>query len=163
MNRDRLTKARRSSPLAHRMGEGGRKPGEGRDRLSPQRRSWNMSRIRGKDTKPEKVVRALLHRLGYRFRSHVRIPVILSASTKFPRSRERERMSAGQVRVVGRKHTYAARRKVRCRTPRAVSVDFLLPKQRIAIFVHGCFWHRHRGCKNCPTPMHPYACVGCVS
>ena len=34
-----------------------------------------MSRIRGKDTTPEKVVRLLLHRLGYRFRLHVRIPI----------------------------------------------------------------------------------------
>jgi hypothetical protein len=40
-----------------------------------------MSRIRGKDTTPERVVRSLLHRLGCRFRLHVRIPVILSAST----------------------------------------------------------------------------------
>jgi DNA mismatch endonuclease (patch repair protein) len=32
------------------------------DRLTKARRSWNMSRIRGKDTKPEKVVRSLLHR-----------------------------------------------------------------------------------------------------
>jgi DNA mismatch endonuclease (patch repair protein) len=42
------------------------------DSLSPERRSWNMSRIRSKDTNPEKVVRSLLHRMGYRFRLHVR-------------------------------------------------------------------------------------------
>jgi DNA mismatch endonuclease (patch repair protein) len=36
--------------------------------------------------------------------------------------------------------------------PRTVSVDILLPKHRLAIFVHGCFWHRHSGCKNCTTP-----------
>jgi DNA mismatch endonuclease (patch repair protein) len=41
-----------------------------RDRLSKERRSWNMSRIRGKDTTPQKVVRSLLHRMGYRFRLH---------------------------------------------------------------------------------------------
>jgi DNA mismatch endonuclease (patch repair protein) len=34
-----------------------------------------MSRIRGKDTTPEKLVRSLLHRLGYRFRLHTRIPI----------------------------------------------------------------------------------------
>ncbi len=34
-----------------------------------------MSRIRGKNTTPELRVRSLLHRLGYRFRLHVRIPV----------------------------------------------------------------------------------------
>jgi DNA mismatch endonuclease, patch repair protein len=41
------------------------------DRLSNEHRSWNMSRIRGKDTKPERLVRSLLHRMGYRFRLHV--------------------------------------------------------------------------------------------
>jgi DNA mismatch endonuclease, patch repair protein len=40
------------------------------DRISPEHRSWNMSRIRGRDTAPELVVRSLLHRLGYRFRLH---------------------------------------------------------------------------------------------
>ena len=37
------------------------------DTLTPEHRSWNMSRIRGKDTKPECIVRSLLHRAGYRF------------------------------------------------------------------------------------------------
>jgi len=32
-----------------------------------------MSRIRGKDTTPERIVRSLLHRLGYRFRLNVRV------------------------------------------------------------------------------------------
>lgn len=41
------------------------------DRLTPERRSWLMSRVRGKDTKPELIVRRLLHRLGYRYRLHV--------------------------------------------------------------------------------------------
>ena len=80
----------------------------GRDRLSRERRSWNMSRIRGKDTGPEKVVRSLLHRMGYRFRLHGR---------KLP----------------GRP-------------------DIVLPKYRAVVFVHGCFWHRHWGCRNCTTP-----------
>ncbi|WP_285249141.1 very short patch repair endonuclease [Pseudarthrobacter sp. efr-133-R2A-89] len=40
------------------------------DKLSPERRSWNMSRIRGKDTKPELLVRRLLHAKGYRYRLH---------------------------------------------------------------------------------------------
>jgi len=35
-----------------------------RDRLSKARQSWNMSRIRGKDTAPEKVVRSILHRMA---------------------------------------------------------------------------------------------------
>jgi len=38
------------------------------------------------------------------------------------------------------------------RPVRSVSVDILLPKYKTAILVHGCFWHRHRGCKNCTTP-----------
>jgi DNA mismatch endonuclease (patch repair protein) len=38
------------------------------DRLSRAHRSWNMSRIRGADTKPERVVRSVLHQLGFRFR-----------------------------------------------------------------------------------------------
>jgi DNA mismatch endonuclease (patch repair protein) len=40
------------------------------DTLSIEERSRLMSRIRGKDTKPELVVRCLLHALGYRFRLH---------------------------------------------------------------------------------------------
>ena len=36
-----------------------------------KQRSYNMSRIRSKDTKPELVVRSLVHRMGYRFRLHV--------------------------------------------------------------------------------------------
>src|SRR5579885_1443786 len=81
-----------------------------KDRLTRRRRSWNMSRIRGKDTTPEGTVRSLLHQLGYRFRLHVR---------KLPGC-----------------------------------PDIVLPKYRTAVFVHGCFWHRHRGCKNCTTPTH---------
>ncbi len=42
------------------------------DVLTPKQRSFNMSRIRGKDTKPEIIVRRLVHRLGYRFRLHQR-------------------------------------------------------------------------------------------
>lgn len=67
-----------------------------------------MSRIRGKDTGPEKAVRSVLHRMGYRFRLYGR---------KLP----------------GRP-------------------DIVLPKYQTVVFVHGCFWHRHRGCRNCTTP-----------
>jgi DNA mismatch endonuclease, patch repair protein len=38
------------------------------DTISSERRSWNMSRIRGENTRPEMFVRSLLHSLGYRFR-----------------------------------------------------------------------------------------------
>lgn len=40
------------------------------DTISPAERSALMSRIRSKDTRPELVVRSILHRLGYRFRLH---------------------------------------------------------------------------------------------
>jgi DNA mismatch endonuclease (patch repair protein) len=78
------------------------------DTISPKRRSWNMSRIRGKNTKPELVLRSLLHRAGFRFRLH---------SKDLP----------------GRP-------------------DIVLPRYRTAIFVHGCFWHRHDGCRNATMP-----------
>lgn len=38
------------------------------DRLTSEKRSWNMSRIRGANTKTELIVRSMLHRMGYRFR-----------------------------------------------------------------------------------------------
>jgi DNA mismatch endonuclease (patch repair protein) len=41
------------------------------DKLTPERRSANMSRIRSKNSKPELAVRRLLHRMGYRYRLHV--------------------------------------------------------------------------------------------
>ena len=40
------------------------------DKVSPEHRSWNMSRIRSRDTAPELTVRSLVHRLGFRFRLH---------------------------------------------------------------------------------------------
>jgi DNA mismatch endonuclease (patch repair protein) len=78
------------------------------DIISEERRSWNMSRIKGKDTKPELVVRSILHKMGYRFRLH---------------------------------------RKDLPGTP-----DIVLPKYKTVIFLHGCFWHRHKGCKYAYTP-----------
>ncbi|MDY7000522.1 MAG: very short patch repair endonuclease [Thermodesulfobacteriota bacterium] len=40
------------------------------DIVSKEKRSEIMSKIKGKDTKPEKIVRSLLHAMGYRFRLH---------------------------------------------------------------------------------------------
>lgn len=78
------------------------------DHLTPAARSENMSRIRAKDTAPERFVRSVLHRAGYRFRLHRRdLPG----------------------------------------TP-----DMVLPRFRLAIFVHGCFWHGHQGCKRARLP-----------
>ena len=42
------------------------------DRISPEKRSWNMSRIRSNDTTPELMVRSFLFRHGFRFRLHVK-------------------------------------------------------------------------------------------
>lgn len=78
------------------------------DRLSHARRSWNMSRIRSGDTKPEKVLRSLLHSMGYRYRLH-------------------------RAELPGKP-------------------DIVLPKYKTVIFVNGCFWHRHAGCKNAAIP-----------
>jgi DNA mismatch endonuclease (patch repair protein) len=41
------------------------------DKLTPKRRSANMSRIRSRDTSPEMIVRRLAHGMGYRYRLHV--------------------------------------------------------------------------------------------
>ena len=78
------------------------------DSLTPDQRSWNMSRIRGKNTKPEMIVRSVLHRLGYRFRLH-------------------RRDLPGKP-------------------------DIVLSRHRLIIFVNGCYWHRHAGCRLAYTP-----------
>ncbi len=67
-----------------------------------------MSRISGKNTKPELIVRKLLHRMGYRFRLH--------------------------------------------RKDLPGKPDIVLPRYRTVIFVHGCFWHGHPGCKRSKRP-----------
>ena len=73
------------------------------DVKTPEQRSRNMAAIRGKDTKPEMIVRKYLFSQGLRFRVQVR---------KLPG------------------------------TP-----DIVLPKYKTVIFVNGCFWHGHEGCK----------------
>lgn len=70
---------------------------------SKEIRSYNMSRIKGKDTKPELLVRKFLHKNGFRYRIHVKD-------------------------LPGKP-------------------DIVLPKYKTVIFVHGCFWHGHEGCK----------------
>ncbi len=122
----------------------------GLDKLTRARRSWNMSRIRGKNTTPEMIVRRTLHRLGYRFRLHVRLPLGGTSYTS-PIPHPRPNSSTGKksgIQKLGTRITRPSEKR------RSVSVDILLPKHKIAIFVHGCFWHRHRGCKNCTTPTH---------
>ncbi|WP_245163669.1 very short patch repair endonuclease [Burkholderia latens] len=67
-----------------------------------------MSRIKGKNTKPELIVRSLVHRMGYRYRLH-------------------------RKGLPGRP-------------------DLVFAKRRKVIFVHGCFWHRHEGCRLARLP-----------
>lgn len=75
---------------------------------SKETRSYNMSRIRSKDTKPELLVRKFLHKNGFRYRLHVK-------------------------NLPGKP-------------------DIVLPKYKTVIFVHGCFWHGHEGCKYYVVP-----------
>lgn len=44
------------------------------DNVSAEKRSENMRRIQSRDTQPERVVRSILHRLGYRFRLRSMLP-----------------------------------------------------------------------------------------
>ncbi|PQZ47253.1 very short patch repair endonuclease [Ochrobactrum sp. MYb15] len=78
------------------------------DIVNQQTRSRMMAGIKGKNTKPELLLRRALHARGFRFRIH---------SSKVP----------------GRP-------------------DIVLPKHRAVIFVHGCFWHRHEGCRYATSP-----------
>lgn len=66
-------------------------------------RSFNMSQIKGKNTKPEMLVRKFLFANGLRYRLH-------------------------KKDLPGKP-------------------DLVLPKFRSIVFVHGCFWHGHEGCK----------------
>ncbi len=107
-----------------------------------------MSRIRGKDTSPELIVRSLLHRLGYRFRLHKRIPIRAA-----PPRQEGRTSRAFEMRAAAPSNNPAIQKST---DPPAFVVrpDIILPKYKTAIFVHGCYWHRYRGCKNCTTPTH---------
>lgn len=67
-----------------------------------------MSRVRGKDTRPELRVRSYLHAAGLRYVLH-------------------------DGRLPGKP-------------------DLVFPSRRIAIFVHGCFWHGHEGCRKATIP-----------
>ena len=78
------------------------------DVFSKAKRSWIMSRVKGRDTKPEMVVRSVVHRMGFRFRLH--------------------------------------------RRDLPGNPDVVLPRYHEVIFVHGCFWHGHRGCPRSKRP-----------
>lgn len=78
------------------------------DVLTPVQRHNCMSKIKGRDTKPEVIVRSWLHRNGYRFRVQ--------------------------------------------KSDLPGKPDIVLKKYDLAIFVNGCYWHRHPGCKYTTTP-----------
>jgi len=78
------------------------------DVFTKEKRSRIMSKVKGKDTKPEVLVRSLLHGMGYRFRLH--------------------------------------------RRDLPGNPDIVLPKHKKVIFVHGCFWHGHKGCPRAKRP-----------
>jgi len=61
-----------------------------------------MSRIRGKDTTPEKIVRSMLHRMGYRFRLHARIPLPGTAAvSKTSRSAGKDELRSTTLKTLG--------------------------------------------------------------
>lgn len=78
------------------------------DVVDSKTRSRMMAGIKGKNTRPELILRQFLHSHGFRYRLH---------DKKLP----------------GRP-------------------DIVLRKYNLAIFVHGCFWHRHKDCKFATTP-----------
>ena len=73
------------------------------DIKTKEERSYNMSKIKGKNTKPEELVRKYLFSKGFRYRKN---------DKRYPGS-----------------------------------PDIVLPRYRTVIFVNGCFWHKHEGCK----------------
>lgn len=78
------------------------------DNLCNNQRSYNMSMIKGKDTKPEMIVRKFLFGNGYRYWLNVKT-------------------------LPGKP-------------------DIVVKKYGVAIFVNGCFWHGHEGCKYFKIP-----------
>lgn len=78
------------------------------DIFTPEQRSLIMSSVKGKNTKPEILIRKLLHSLGYRFRIH--------------------------------------------RKDLPGKPDIVLPRYKTVIFINGCFWHQHQGCKASHIP-----------
>lgn len=81
---------------------------EGMKPPTTDQRSRMMASIRGKDTRPELLLRSALFAAGFRYRLHVR-------------------------NMPG-------------------SPDLVFPRYHAALFVHGCFWHRHEGCRFTTTP-----------
>jgi len=71
-------------------------------------RSYNMSRIKARDTKPEMLVRRFLHAQGLRYKLH-------------------DKTLPGKP-------------------------DLVFPRLKTVLFIHGCFWHGHAGCRYFVVP-----------
>ena len=57
------------------------------------------------------------------------------------------------IEVKVRKYLFSKGFRYRKNDPRLPGKpDIVLPKFHTVIFIHGCFWHRHKGCKNCTIP-----------
>ena len=67
-----------------------------------------MSRVKGHNTQPERLVRSLIHKMGFRFRIN--------------------------------------------RADLPGKPDIVLPRHKKIVFVHGCFWHGHKGCRRSARP-----------
>ena len=78
------------------------------DKISKEKRSKNMSKIKSHDTSIEIKVRKYLFSQGFRYRKNVKS-------------------------LPGKP-------------------DIVLSKYKTVIFINGCFWHRHPGCKYATTP-----------
>ena len=78
------------------------------DIINKEQRSWNMSRITAKNTKPEIAVRKMIYKMGYRYRLH-------------------------RKNLPGKP-------------------DIVFGPMNLALFVNGCFWHRHDNCKYTYNP-----------
>ena len=73
----------------------------------------------------------------------------LSRSKNMSRIRSRDTMPELVVRSVV--HRLGFRFRLH-RTDLPGTPDLVFPRLHAVIFVHGCFWHRHRGCKRATTP-----------
>ena len=66
-------------------------------------------------------------------------------------SRVRAKDTLAELRVRRITHSLGLRYRLHRRDLPATP-DLVFPRHRVAIFVHGCFWHRHPGCKKATTP-----------
>lgn len=111
-----------------------------KDRLSKGRRSWNMSRIR-KHTTPEKLVRSLLHRMGCRFRLHVRIPISepggLNKAKRVLPAKHAKHAKTGARTALSAFDPSADNPRSATHALRFTVPDIILPRYKTAIFVHG--------------------------